>query len=235
MRHFILVSLVVLCANAHGKDCVILLHGLARTSASMEKMEDALTHEGYIVVNHPYPSRDEKVESLASKEVPHALKDCPDTAKVHFVTHSLGGIVLRQYLSDNAIDHLGRTVMLAPPNQGSQVVDKLKKLPGYKLLNGPAGMELGTDVESVPSKLGKADFEVGIIAGTRSINLILSTMLPNPDDGKVSVENTKLEGMTDHISIPVSHPFIMRNDRVIEQVIFFLKTGRFIVTEPPEQ
>ncbi len=234
MRHFAVGLLIFLCASAHGTDCVILLHGLARTSASMEKMEEALTREGYAVVNHGYPSRDKKVKSLASEEVPRALKKCPETGKVHFVTHSLGGIVLRQYLSSTTIDNLGRTAMLAPPNKGSQVVDKLKRVPGYKLFNGPAGMELGTDVESVPSKLGKTDFDVGIIAGTRSINLILSTMLPNPDDGKVSVENTKLEGMADHISIPVSHPFIMRDDDVIEQVIFFLEKGRFIGTESPE-
>ena len=117
--------------------------------------------------------------------------------------------------------------MLGPPNKGSQVTDKLKNVPGYKLINGPAGMQLGTDLESVPVKLGRAEFEVGVIAGTRSINLILSTMLPNPDDGKVSVENTKLEGMADHITVPVSHPSIMKNEKVISQAIFFLKNGRF--------
>ncbi len=234
MRRFLAGLLILFSANTLAQDCVILLHGLARTSASMEKMDKELTREGYAVVNHSYPSRDKDVKSLASREIPRALNACPATEKVHFVTHSLGGIVLRQYLSDSSIDNLGRTVMLAPPNQGSQVVDKLKTFPGYKLLNGPAGMELGTDADSVPSRLGKADFEVGIIAGTRSMNLILSTMLPNPDDGKVSVENTKLEGMTDHISIAVSHPFIMRNDDVIEQVIFFLDKGRFIDTELTE-
>lgn len=117
--------------------------------------------------------------------------------------------------------------MLGPPNKGSQVTDKLKNVPGYKLINGPAGMQLGTDLESVPVNLERAEFEVGVIAGTRSINLILSTMLPNPDDGKVSVENTKLEGMADHITVPVSHPYIMKDARVIDQAIFFLKNGRF--------
>jgi len=117
--------------------------------------------------------------------------------------------------------------MLGPPNQGSEVVDTLHNMPGYELINGPAGHQLGTDIESIPNKLGPADFELGIIAGTRSINLILSTMLPSTDDGKVTVENTKLEGMKEHIALPVTHPFMMKNQDVIEQVIHFLKSGSF--------
>lgn len=193
----------------------------------MKEMESSLSSEGYSVVNHDYASRKNNIQVLAAEEIPAALSKCKPDEKINFITHSLGGIVLRQYLSTNSIKNIGRTVMLGPPNKGSQVTDKLKNVPGYKLINGPAGMQLGTDVESVPFSLGRAEFEVGIIAGTRSINLILSTMLPNPDDGKVSVENTKLEGMADHITIPVSHPFIMKDVKAINQAIFFLKNGRF--------
>lgn len=123
--------------------------------------------------------------------------------------------------------------MLGPPNQGSQVVDTLRNFPGYQWINGPAGMQLGTDPESVPLLLGRADFELGIIAGTKSINLILSTLLPSPDDGKVSVENTKLEGMRDHIAIPVSHPFLMKDAPAIQQTIYFLRHGNFRTTGAP--
>ncbi|HCS65750.1 MAG TPA: alpha/beta hydrolase [Cellvibrio sp.] len=214
-------------SHIHASECVILLHGLARSSDSMKEMESSLSSEGYSVVNHDYASRKNSIQVLAAEEIPAALSKCKPDEKINFITHSLGGIVLRQYLSTNSIQNLGRTVMLGPPNKGSQATDKLKNVPGYKLINGPAGMQLGTDVESVPFNLGRAEFEVGIIAGTRSINLILSTMLPNPDDGKVSVENTKLEGMADHITIPVSHPFIMKDVKAINQAIFFLKNGRF--------
>ena len=117
--------------------------------------------------------------------------------------------------------------MLDPPNKGSQIVDKLKNVPGFKLINGPAGMELRTDKVSTPNLLGAVTYPVGIIAGSSTINPILSQMLPNPDDAKVSVENTKLEGMTDHIVLSVSHPFLMRNNEVFKQVKIFLKTGRF--------
>jgi hypothetical protein len=156
-----------------------------------------------------------------------AISQCPRDAKINFVTHSMGGILVRQYLSTNEIPSLRRVVMLGPPNKGSQVVDTLKDMPGFKLINGPAGMQLGTDYLSVPNKLGAANFDVGIIAGTRSINLILSTLLPSPNDGKVSVENTKLEGMSDHISLPVTHPFMMSNNEVITQVLHYLTYGSF--------
>jgi hypothetical protein len=95
-------------------------------------------------------------------------------------------------------------------------------------------MQLGTDPESVPLLLGRADFELGIIAGTKSINLILSTLLPSPDDGKVSVENTKLKGMKDHIAIPVSHPFLMKDALAIQQTIYFLGHGNFRKTGAPQ-
>ncbi|UZJ44446.1 hypothetical protein OOT55_17580 [Marinimicrobium sp. C6131] len=135
MRRLFVGILIASCANAGANDCVILLHGLARASASMDKLDDELTRQGYSVMNHPYPSRHKKIQQLASSEIPLALDKCTAKGEVHFVTHSLGAIVLRQYLNDYSIERLGRTVMLAQPNQGSQVVDKLKGIPGFKLIN----------------------------------------------------------------------------------------------------
>ena len=209
------------------EECVVLLHGMARSDSSMNKMEKELKEAGYAVVNFDYPSTHHNIESIAKDYLPNAVAQCKPNVIINFVTHSLGGIVLRKYLSDNKLEFLGRVVMLGPPNKGSEVVDKLKKLPGFKFINGPAGLELGTDKTSVPNLLGAVTYPVGIIAGSSTINPILSQMLPNPDDGKVSVESTKVEGMADHIILPVSHPFLMRNDEVIRQVKRFLKTGKF--------
>lgn len=209
------------------KECVVLLHGMARSKRSMNKLATKLTQSGYFVVNFNYPSTRYNIETIAREFVPKALAQCTPNATINFVTHSLGGIILRKYLAENRLDTLGRVVMLGPPNKGSQVVDKLRKLPGFKSINGPAGIELGTDNNSVPNLLGAVDYPVGIIAGCYSVNPILSLMLPTPDDGKVSVENTKVDGMIDHITLPVSHPFLMRNDEVIKQVKMFLSTGKF--------
>lgn len=219
---------------AYASDCVILLHGLARSSASMSKMEAALVEAGFKTVNHNYPSTKHQIARLSEHEISAALSFCSADDTVHFVTHSLGGILVRHFLSARNLDHLGRVVMLGPPNKGSHVVDLLREMPGYELINGPAGLQLGTEASSVPNVLGPATFEVGIIAGDKSINLILSTMLANPDDGKVSVESTKLQGMSDHIVLPVTHPLMMRDREVISQTLHFLQSGMFKRTNKPD-
>lgn len=207
-------------------DSVILLHGLARSDRSMQKMERALSEHGYCVQNVGYESRQHDIATLAPLAIEPALAACADRP-VHFVTHSLGGILVRQYLSRKPIENLGRVVMLGPPNKGTEVVDKLAEFPGFHFINGDAGLQLGTGATSVPNQLGAANFDVGVIAGTRSINLVLSSMIPGTDDGKVSVENTKLEGMRDHLEMAVTHPFMMQNDAVIAQVIHYLENGEF--------
>lgn len=207
--------------------CVVLLHGLARTEHSMNKMAKALSLAGYFVVNQAYPSRKHPIQHLANVALTQAIAKCGAYPQLHFVTHSMGGILLRYYWQTQPIEKLRRVVMLGPPNRGSQVVDRLRNVPGFRLINGPAGLQLGTDKHSLPLQLGPAQGEVGIIAGSRSINWLLSLYLPNPDDGKVSVANTQLAEMKDHLVVKVSHPFLMRNKHVIAQVIYFLQQGKF--------
>ena len=209
--------------------CVALLHGLARGNRSMEKMAAYFSARGYHVLNLEYPSREKTVGELAAETIPRAVAGCEraDAAPIHFVTHSLGGILLRYYLRDNDIARLGRVVMLSPPNQGSEVVDKLSAFPGFRLINGPAGYELGTGVNSVPLRLGAADYELGIITGNRSINLVLSLLIPGDDDGKVSVARARLDGARDFLVLPYAHPFIMKRKAVMRQAEHFLLHGGF--------
>lgn len=223
-------TLLFLCVSALAHaDCVVLLHGLALTSRSMEPMDVSLRKEGYRVANIDYPSRGYPVEELSLRAIDAGLEECAleSDERIHFVTHSMGGILVRYYLTKQTIDKLGRVVMLAPPNGGSEVVDKLKDVPGFRLVNGPAGVQLGTGAEDIPAKLGRVTYPVGVIAGTRTVNPILSQYLPNPDDGKVSIESAKVEGMTDFIAIQATHPFIMRNKSAIAQTIKFLRSGAF--------
>ena len=195
----------------------------------MEKMESKLTDAGFIVLNVDYPSRIATIETLSDAAIGAALQDprLKNGSKIHFVTHSLGGILVRSYFKRHEPSRLGRVVMLGPPNQGSEVVDTMGSWWLFRKLNGPAGNQLGTDNESTPNMLGPVDFELGVIAGDRSINWINSMMIEGADDGKVSIKRTKVDGMKEHMVVHATHPYLMKNDEVIEETICFLKTGSF--------
>nr|WP_237742290.1 alpha/beta hydrolase [Gayadomonas joobiniege] len=195
----------------------------------MQQLQKGLEQAGYSVANIDYPSRQARVENLAGIAINEGIAQCrlKNARNINFVTHSMGGILVRYFLAKKTIEDLARVVMLGPPNKGSEVVDELKSLEIFEWINGPAGQQLGTDEQSLVNQLGKVDFELGVIAGTRTINPILSTILPEQDDGKVTVKNTKVEGMCSFVKLPVTHTFMMMNDTVERQVLSFLNNGQF--------
>ena len=211
-------------------ECVVLLHGLARISNAIGELENKLQRAGYKVANVNYPSRRFGVAALAADAVGRGLTQCKamSTTTVHFVTHSLGGILLRVYLKERNLDELGRVVMLGPPNQGSELVDGLSSVPGFSWFFGPVSTELGTVEGSLVPELGPANFDLGVIAGNCNIFPVFNLLRPGPSDGIVTVESTKVAGMKQHLVLPVTHTFMMRNNTVIDHTIHYLKTGSFI-------
>ena len=222
-------------ANSAPAETVVLLHGLGRGAWSMKRLEWMLRAEGYHVVNFSYPSRHATVEKLAEHNLAPLLRALPLSpgAPVHFETHSMGGIVLRCYLRDHPTPAPGRIVMLAPPNHGSEVADRLHSWWFYRLINGPAGAQLTT--QGLPGKLGPAPRGTGVIAGSFSFNPLFSSWMTGPDDGKVSVASARLEGADDFLVVPYSHTWLMWRTPVLDQVRTFLRDGKFARATPPDE
>jgi len=228
-RMFGIVLLIILsCGTVSANDCVVLLHGLGRTSYSMRTLEKELKKEGYLVVNDGYPSRKENTKGL-TRFVGDGITQCKKRGArhIHFVTHSLGGILVRNYFQTKVVPEAGRVVMLGPPNHGSEVVDKYKNKWWFRKFTGPAGQELGTGPDGIPGRLKPIPLEIGIIAGTESLDPWFSGVVPEPNDGKVSVSSTRLAEMKDFMTVPHSHAFLPGSKNVVRQVKHFLSQGRF--------
>jgi pimeloyl-ACP methyl ester carboxylesterase len=214
-------------AAADDAELVVLLHGLGRSDRSMRPLEERLGGAGFAVRNLDYPSTELSPAELTAWLERELASCCSDAPRLHFVTHSLGGVLVRAFLAEHRPANLGRVVMLAPPNHGSELANVVAETLLLRALLGPTAAELGTGAESLPNRLPPPWFELGVIAGTRSLSPLGAFLVPGEDDGTVSVESTRLEGMRDFVAVDASHTFIMRDARVGEHVVEFLRQGRF--------
>jgi len=215
--------------NIAQKEAVIILHGIARSAKSMQCIADCIQRRGFDVLNLDYPSTKYSLEELTEKIQPQVDRfNLVKYRKLHFVTYSMGGLLVRVLLNRYRPENLGRVVMLAPPNLGSEVADFWQDNWLYQKIYGPAGQQLTTDQTGIISILGEViDCELGIIAGDRSIDPMHWFIIPGPNDGKVSVESTRLKGMTAHAVIHATHTFIMNNSEAHRLTVYFLENGSF--------
>lgn len=215
-------------AAAKRNETVILLHGILRSDRSMAKIAKLLKRQGYDVVNIHYPSRKYRIEKLIDlihPEIVAAQKLQPE--KIHMIGHSMGNLLIRAYINKYKPQKLGNVVMLAPPNHGSEVADFWMNIGLYKWIFGPAGQQLGTDQTDLLPILGEVDYTVGVIAADWNNDPISAFMLPKGNDGKVSIASTKLAQQTDHIVMHGTHSFLMYQQKVIDQAIYFLQNSQF--------
>jgi len=221
--------MLIVAPAANAAPCVILLHGLGRSPASMAPLARRFEAKGYTVINLGYPSTRQSIEASAAV-VGQAVDRCRmrRASPLNFVTHSMGAIVLRQYFHDHRIADAGRVVMLSPPNHGSEVVDRHGRQWWFRTATGPAGQELTTDPSSLPNRLGPIPLAVGVIAGTRNHEPWFSGDFRGPNDGKVSVESAKMPGMADFITLDVTHTSMPGSRPAQDQAVSFIATGHFV-------
>lgn len=223
--------LLAMTHTAWAEDCVVLLHGLGSVPLAMKPLAFSLdVQPEYRVVNQGYNSYSNDLQALALETLPAAIRACNmrDEEAIHFVTHSMGGIMLRAFLAKKELQQLGRVVMIAPPNKGSEIVDWVERYALLKPFLGPAGGNLGTGEQHISAQLPAPEFVFGVIAGVRQSTSVWSSQLPGNDDGRVSTANTQIEQMADYIEIPGSHSGLLYKKQTIEQVTSFLRYGEFL-------
>ena len=213
------------------KETVVFIHGLQRSGFSMTRLQKRFAEAGYNTLICTYRSSTDAhtISTNLFATLEPLIKPAP---KVHFVTHSMGGILLRDYLKEGHPTNLGRTVMLGPPNRGSELIDSFAGLPGFDFLWGKAGHDLGTGPDSLAVKLPSIDFTCGVIAGDRSITL-LSVFIPGRDDGKVSLTNTVVEGVSDRIVLHENHMLMPFSKIVGDEALHYIQTGSFFDPDNP--
>ena len=218
------------------KKQIIVIHGLGRSAFAMASLAKSLRRQGYDVTNVNYPSRTLPIADLVNEHIAPIFNAYRHVSRIDVVTHSLGGVLFRYFWAFHCDAELKakiqRVVMLAPPNHGSEVAERIKGWPVVRWIMGPAVAEIGVGEGSLP--IGLLEYEqqgfacdIGVIAGTRSYEPWLSRWISDVNDGKVSVSSTRLPGMKDFTQINVGHTFIMDDKAVRRQIFNFLEHGVF--------
>lgn len=236
----LLLMLLSACANtpldtrqeiftSNTDECVVLVHGLWRSGFAMRSIADDLEDYGFHTVRIDYPSTEMEIPQLAEAFISDGVEQCQQAGakNIHLVTHSMGGILARQYLQNHTLPQGSRVVMLSPPNQGSDLSKKFSSNSWYRWLVGPAGASLTQNDNGIINQLLEVDEPIGVIAAYRNWSLWPESWLPSPNDGTVSVKNMMLKEMDDVILVKSGHATMRYKEEIHHQIRHFIKTGGF--------
>lgn len=211
---------------------VILIHGIIRSSKAMAAMRERLAADGYLVISLDYPSTRVTIPESAAY-LRRVIESLDGVEQIHFVVHSMGGLIVRSYLAQTTghpDPRLGRMVMLGVPNLGARLANIARNNLLFKTLFGPAGQQLIEDQEGLIAGLPTPAFEFAVVAGARGDDDGYNPLIPGDDDGVVSVDSTRLPGAADFLTVPCIHTFLPSNSEVIESTRRFLATGALRVS-----
>ena len=214
---------------------VITLHGLGRSRQSMKELGEFLKASDDVdVVNVSYASTRDGIPAHA-KALRDVISGLDGVKQIDFVAHSLGNLVIRRFLQDQIENPLpqtgpqvGRIVMLAPPNRGAQMAERMRNIGLFHFFVGTSGSQLAREWNVVQETLATPTQDFGVIAGDVKQPQDGNPMIDGPDDLVVSVEETKLVGARDFLVVPAMHTFIMDQKSVRDAVLMFLRNGYFV-------
>ncbi len=204
---------------------IVFIHGLWMNGMDMTVLEHRFKKAGYSSSRFRYKSINATPVNNAHKltEVINQIK----SDQIHFVCHSLGGLVLRHCLDLHPLNKPGNIVMLGTPNQTSSAAKTFSGWPGGSLLLGKS-IDNGL-LGPLPAWSGKQN--IGVVAGDLRFGLgLIVPNIPTPSDGTVAIEETRLDGIRDHITLHVSHFGLLISKETFIQTKHFIEHAQFIHT-----
>ncbi|HET8697077.1 MAG TPA: alpha/beta fold hydrolase [Gammaproteobacteria bacterium] len=211
--------------RATGQASIVVVHGLWMNALAMEPLRRGLAAHGFAAHVFRYPSVSHDLAANAARLAEFAARVPGDT--VHFVGHSLGGVLIGAMLERSGAEpRVGRVVGLGSPFAGSEIGARVARWGGL------GTRVIGKSIGDLNARGGFAEWraphELGLIAGDRPYGFgRLFGGFREPNDGTVAVSETRVRGAADHIVLPVTHMSMLWSRLVLDQILAFLRTGRF--------
>ena len=208
---------------------VITLHGILRSSKSWTDLQRVLQPDGYTFVSIDYPSTQQSISDFAD-QLQGLIVSLEGIERIHFVVHSMGGLIVRRWCQQYSDPRVERLVMIGTPNSGAEVASMLQKNLLFQLIFGPSGQELVADPETFISTLPLPTMEFAVIAGAKGDSNGFNPLIPGDDDGIVTVKSARLPGAQDYLSVRSLHSFLPWHPEVMDATRRFLSTGALRAT-----